>query len=129
MPAREIQYFGSSQPIPNNVRVQFSMFLERWETSIHYVRDCGQVALRFEVKSLRTEQVTVRTETGEDVARRRHKRATIICNKVFEEAWRKLQDNEYAKCSTKESGTLFGLKDSRMKAHVLEWYAAVNQQH
>ncbi|KAH9249356.1 hypothetical protein BASA81_012887 [Batrachochytrium salamandrivorans] len=129
MPRDQVQFFGSSQPIPNNVRVTFSMFLEKWETTLRYTR-CpltDQVVLQFDVKSLRTGKVVSKTETGVDVLRRKHKRATIICNKVFEEAWRELQGDPRAKCSTKESGTLFGLKDPRMKLHVLQWYQAQGQ--
>lgn len=129
MPRDEIQFFGSSQPIPNNVCVTFSMFLEKWETALRYTRcpATNQVVLQFDVKSLRTGKVVSKTETSVDVLRRRHKRATILCNKVFEEAWRELQGDPNAKCSTKESGTLFGLKDPRMKLHVLQWYQAQGQ--
>lgn len=127
-PGMEIQYVCFCQPVPDGLSCSFTMFAESWTSSIRYVlNDKGVTALEFSIRAERTGQVTTIIESNEERHRRStSRRGALICNKVFDLAWKTLAGKTQSTINivgTKESATLFGLKDARMKQFVLQWYA------
>lgn len=123
----QLQFIGQYQPIPDGLRSSFTMFGEQWTSQITYVVVDGDTALQFSVCNLRTRKTTSLVETREERRRRQaNKRVMLICSKTFDLAWRELEGKQYVggQRGTKESATLFGLKDPSMRDFVCEWYAA-----
>ncbi|KAH9244267.1 hypothetical protein BASA81_018350 [Batrachochytrium salamandrivorans] len=121
----KLQFMGLYQPIPDGLQCSFVMYLELWSSQISYMRDPtdGNTLLEFAITSMRTGQRTAMLERKDDAKmRRKSKRSVLICNKVFDLACQSLPDKPSTLCGTKESATLFGLKDPQMRDFVLRWY-------